>query len=180
MYIDDFEKRSPNLERLTASRYLGNRTSLLCPSDKTGGWGNWVNPSPLIVDSTETANSVGFGPNRAPEVAAEVAPFSYLNPLGWENAAWERLSKLGGRAGVAACQLHGLGRPNLDQPSYTDFQGIILRAQRDGAVVKREVYWNVASTSPPKSSAAVSAGDLETPEAGFDYPWIFFGDAPLP
>jgi prepilin-type N-terminal cleavage/methylation domain-containing protein len=180
MYIDDFEKRSPDLGRL--SRYLGNRQALLCPSDKTSGWGNLVNPNPLIFDASFTAN---LGSDRAPSLASEVIPFSYLNPLGWENWAWDRLSKLGSHAGLATCQLHGLGRPDPDQPSFRDYQGVILRAQRDGAVVKREIYWNtaMADNSPPKFASGVAPttdASASVYDSSFDYPWLLFSDDPNP
>ena len=177
MYIDDFEKRSPDLGRL--SRYLGNRQALLCPADKTSGWGNLVNPNPMILDASASMIASGAG---TPSPVSEVVPFSYLNPLGWENWAWDRLVKLGSRAGLAVCQLHGLGRPNPDQPSYRDFEGITLRAQRDGAVVQRVIFWNNVASSPAKftSIAAAPATDAPDSASAFDYPWILFSDDPTP
>ena len=185
MYIDDYEKRSPDLGRLSSGRYLGNRQALLCPSDDTTGWGNLVNPNPLIFETTLAGETIAMSPGRAPSVASEVIPFSYLNPLGWENWAWDRLTKLGSRSGIAVCQLHGLGHPNPDMPSYRDFQGVILRAQRDGAVVKREVYWNTSpvDNSPPKFSSSATLAPDSTPSedtSSFDYPWPLFSDDPLP
>ena len=195
MYIDDFEKRSPDLGLLSASRFLGNRQVLVCPADKTGNWGNLVNPSPLLVVSSVPV-AVDRGP--ATNTPAEIVPFSYLNPLPWEDWAWDRLAKLGNQAGLAVCQLHGLGKPNLDNPSYHDFQGVILRAQRDGAVVTREVYWDpvLTAASPPTASlvtapttagtyggasdATKSPGVSGSDQSTIDYPWKLFSDNPNP
>lgn len=195
MYLDDYEKRSPDLGLLSASRFLGNRQVLVCPEDKTGGWGNLVNPSPLVAVSSV---SIGVDRSSATNGLPDIIPFSYLNPLPWEDWAWERLAKLGNQAGLAVCQLHGLGKPNLDNPSYHDFQGVILRAQRDGAVVKREVYWDLALTEtiPPTASlvtAPTTAGTYgNNTDAGksptipgsaqstIDYPWKLFSDNPNP
>lgn len=184
MYIDDFEKRSPDLAHLTSNRYLGNRQILLCPDDKTAGWGNLVNSAPLAGSFSAEVNS------QVPINAdTNVIPFSYLNPLPWENWAWDRLSKSGNQAGLAVCQLHGLGRPNLVNPSYQDFQGVLLRAQRDGAVVQREIYWvsnpyiSTSQTSPDSTTGPMStynAGDSSGGTSTFNYPWKLFSDDPNP
>ncbi len=175
MYVDDCEKRSPDLGHLTSSRYLGNRQALLCPSDKTSGWGNLVNPSPLTTtyfntDGLQTTNTGGVQ-----------VPFSYLNPLPWENWAWDRLAKLGSRAGIAVCQLHGLGKPNLENPSYLNYQGVILRAQRDGAVVQKEVYWDKSTfvdtgVSTAASDSVTSSATGNGTTVVFAYPWRLFSD----
>ena len=133
MYLDDYGKRTPGLENLISGRYLTKPSILLCPSDKTSGWGNYVNLQPLFnINFTTYSNGAQI----------PMIPYSYLNPFPWEDWAWDMLISQGGRAGIAVCQLHGLGRPNLEMPSYRDFQGLILRAQRDGAVVKRQVFWD--------------------------------------
>ena len=157
MYVDDHSKRSPDLGLLTSSRYLPDRKVLICPADKTGNWGGIVEPQSYF-----NASSIAFDGSMidAPEAGVSDAsksaqgglvmeadiplPRSYLTPLAWEDAAWDRLMRAAGTSGIAVCQLHGLGKPDPDFPSMQDFQGLILRAQRDGAVVRRKVYWDDA------------------------------------
>jgi len=102
--------------------------------------------------------------------------YSYLHPLPWEFGAWNVLSDLGFNAGIAACQLHGVGKPNPDMPSIHDYEGLVLRARRDTAVVRTHVYWATAAASPPGASApfaAVAARDTMPP----NYPWLLFIDS---
>ncbi len=174
MYIDDCEKRSPDLTYLNSARYLPNRQVLLCPADATPGWGNLVSAAtgPWIFNTT-TPPPANLNTN--------VVPYSYLSPLAWEDWAWERLGKLGSRAGIAACQLHGLGKANLDSPSYLNFQGVLLRAQRDGSVVQREVYWDannvgIMGSEDPSTTDSTSIPSSNT--TGPSYPWNLFIDNP--
>jgi hypothetical protein len=147
-----------------------------------------VNVQPLIE-----SNRGSEDPN-----AGVVIPYSYLNPLPWEDWAWDKLAVLGSRAGIAVCQLHGLGKPNLAAPSYRDYQGLVLRAQRDGAIVKRQVFWedssatiNIADSTrgPSEAIAPPSIGGVEKSEVNPDntftsmnglqtlgYPWRLFSD----
>jgi prepilin-type N-terminal cleavage/methylation domain-containing protein len=156
MYLDDFDQRPRGLVPLTMSTYLPSRAVLICPQDKTGNWGGLVNPGTEFFEM----------PLR----------YSYLHPLSWDNAAWNRLLKAGSAAGVAACQVHGLGRPDPIHPSLNDFQGLVLRGRRDGAVVHRKVFW--ASVSHP--GTASDGGATATPASGLgfggDYPWPLFVD----
>jgi hypothetical protein len=79
-------------------------------------------------------------------------------------------------AGIAACQVHGLGKPNLAAPSYYNYEGLVLRGQRDGAVVRRQVFWSSEEKSrnePPTDFAAPVATDQ--PDG---YPWELFTDQP--
>jgi type II secretory pathway pseudopilin PulG len=184
MYLDDYEKRSADLAPLTASRYLASRDVLLCPADKTGNWGGLVNPQPVGVPAT--TSFAGAKSSDDPRAAPEPIRHSYLHPLPWEDWAWDRLAKLGSSAGIAACQLHGLGRPNPDAPSVYDFQGLILRAQRDGAVVKRKVFWDTAAS---RFSSRTGTTDMSIPTSLTDaagagattlYPWQLFTDEPQP
>jgi hypothetical protein len=102
--------------------------------------------------------------------------YSCLHPLPWQFGAWNTLSDLGFNAGIAACQLHGVGKPDPASPSIHDYEGLVLRARRDTAVVRTHVYWASAAVSPPGVSppfGAVAARDMMTP----DYPWLFFVDS---
>jgi prepilin-type N-terminal cleavage/methylation domain-containing protein len=184
MYLDDMAKRPADLPSLVTSKYLLAAGALRCPEDKTGNWGGLLeNPSsPALPSSSFIAapmtDTVGLAPsipapmNSGPEPAS--IPYSYLHPLPWENWAWERLIKTPAGAGVAACQLHGIGKQNLNSPSIRDYEGLLLRAQLDGAVIRRQVYWD---PSPEQARTAISAVSLEP---NTNYPWRLFTDDPAP
>ncbi len=203
MYLDDSPQRPQDLAVLVSSRYLGNQAVLLCPTDKTGGWGNLVYGAPggsFSATGGGTQNggttvAVPVSPPVVPTQAtptngpASALPYSYLDPLAWDNPTWDQLAKQGGNAGVVACQLHGLGQANLDSPSIQDYQGLVLRGQRDGAVVRRQVFWSAPSRgSPPPTVTdgnSYSGGTtiLAAPtamSAPGATPWPFFSDQPQP
>src|SRR6185295_10980982 len=154
MYLDDFPKRPSGFESLVAVKYLPSPAVLICPEDKTGNWG---------------------GTNRGDMYATdESIRYSYLHPLPWQFGAWNILSDLGFNAGIAACQLHGVGKPDPVNPSIRDYEGLVLRARRDTAVVRTHVYWaNAGATDsgamPPFASMAARAAP--------DYPWLLFVDS---
>jgi prepilin-type N-terminal cleavage/methylation domain-containing protein len=157
MYLDDFPKRPSGFESLVTLKYLPSPAVLLCPEDKTGNWG---------------------GTNRNDMFAAadESIRYSYLHPLPWQQGAWNILSDLGFNAGIAACQLHGVGKPDPVAPSIRDYEGLVLRARRDTAVVRTHVYWANAAASPPPALMPMpiaAARDMMTP----DYPWLLFVDS---
>ena len=157
MYLDDFPKRPSGFESLVTVKYLPSPAVLLCPEDKTGNWG---------------------GTNRNDMFAAadESIRYSYLHPLPWQQGAWNILSDLGFNAGIAACQLHGVGKPDPVMPSIHDYEGLVLRARRDTAVVRTHVYWANAAASPPPALMPMpiaAARDMMTP----DYPWLLFVDS---
>ncbi len=135
MYLDDFGKRPPSVDDLVSGKFLPAPRSLLCPEDKTGNWGR-------LVGSIQSGNlTFGLPPvGGAPAALDEPVKYSYLlHPLSWDDATWDRLMQAGGSAGVAACQLHGLGKQ--DVADVHSFSGLLLRAQRDGAVVRRRIFW---------------------------------------
>jgi prepilin-type N-terminal cleavage/methylation domain-containing protein len=138
MYLDDFNRRPPGIDEVVAGKYLAERRTLLCPEDKTGDWGR-LSSVPL-----------GLPVRSLSDVPSEPAvPYSYLlHPLNWTDAAWNGLMRHGSSAGLAACQLHGLGRQNLAFPSMRDFEGLLLRGQRDGAVVRRRIFWGRDAVLP--------------------------------
>jgi prepilin-type N-terminal cleavage/methylation domain-containing protein len=205
MYLDDYPQRPAGLPLLVKSRDLANPAVLVCPADKSGGWGNLVYASSgntlgsqtgvLSGDASTNTGGVSVPP---PPVVAQPASsnnvpntirYSYLDPLAWDNPTWDQLAKQGGNAGVVACQLHGLGRPNLDAPSIQDYQGLILRGQRDGAVVKRQVFWGTPDRAalPPGANdgpysltgTTVFATSNSSTTIGAT-PWPFFSDQPQP
>jgi prepilin-type N-terminal cleavage/methylation domain-containing protein len=181
MYFEDERRRPASFAPLVQSRNLPNPASLLCPEDKSGNWGELAMPERpglgsvfLVVD--QEGNPV---PTEGPVPLKR----SYFHPLGWQEPAWHQLQKRESLAGIAACQLHGLGRQNLSAPSILNFEGLVLRAQRDGAVVRRHIYWSQAGRSPePPSDAPISV--VPSSPTGFEFAapvrWEFFTDEPLP
>ena len=137
MYLDDFGTRPPSVDELVGGKYLPESRNMLCPEDKTGNWGMAVQSGNFSV----TTWSLPPPYNQYFTVFAGQVKYSYLlHPWTWDEASWNRLMQVGGSAGVAACQLHGLGRQ--DVPEVHSFSGLLLRAQRDGAVVRRQLFWN--------------------------------------
>jgi len=165
MYLDDFDRRASELPTLVKTRYLPSPQALLCPEDRTGNWGGMVNGSGLVIlaggaNNFELSSPGAAGLPSPPTIPEVPTPFSYMHPLWWDDPTWGRLLKLGSQAGLAACELHGLGRPGEPLPSIHDYQGLVLRAQRDGAVVRRKVFWGDPPQGfPPPTSAAPSAAD---------------------
>jgi len=155
MYMDDFGKRPPAVDELVRAKYLTEPRTLLCPEDKTKDWGRLV-ASDVIAFDARTGLPVATGP---PTLLTNSVSYSYLlHPLSWEETTWTRLMQEGGSAGLAACQLHGLGKQEI--PDVRSFEGLLLRAQRDGAVVRRQLFWNapLALDIPASGAAAVDAG----------------------
>lgn len=185
MYLDDHERRSPDLGHLTSTRYLPSRGTLICPSDKTKNWAGLVEgalPGPVFDNATMALISSSFAEaaegSQEPAVPTRPVDRSYLTPLGWDDEAWRKLMKAGGNAGVAACQLHGLGRANLESPSVRDFQGLVLRARRDGAVVRRQIFWDPESpiSSAPSEADGFMKARAMVPSFDPGYPWKLFRD----
>jgi prepilin-type N-terminal cleavage/methylation domain-containing protein len=180
MYLDDFDQRARQLYPLTKSKYLPAPEVLVCPQDKTGNWGRLVSvgwDSFLPAGGLTPEGDSGMTNALSAEDDSQLR-YSYLHPLPWDDAAWNRLMKAGGLAGLAACQVHGLGKANLQFPSIYDFQGLLLRAQRDGAVVRRKVFWPAGRSGlGPPFGGGVTMGDAgaQPPAAGL-YPWALFLD----
>jgi len=174
MYLDDFTRRPPDYFAPVVNRYLANSEVLRCPADKYGGWGNLVQPS----ENYDMSYAMAAPAPGAEAVVTNRIQFSYLHPLGWQDVSWQALVQKGGLAGLAACQLHGLGRPNPDLPSIHDFQGLVLRAQYDGAVVKRQVFWdNTTLDSIKNANMTLVPGTAGGASAN---PWQLFSDEPIP
>ena len=176
MYLDDERKRPDHISKLVKSKYLANPNALICPEDRWGGWGNRV-------------NDLQFGPFVNEEVAAvSYAPYSYLNPLKWEDWAWRIILNSQSNGSVGVCQLHGIGRPDPDFPSINDFRGLTLRAHLDASVTRGMVYSNElgVDTSGRWGEDDLSAGAPPEPTSGMDgspvqngnYPWGLFMDQP--
>lgn len=186
MYMDDSDRRPVQLPDLARTRYLASREILVCPEDKTGDWGELCTASALLLIPTMPEGLGGTGTTQPSKSTAngDWIPYSYVHPLSWDDAAWDLLLKAGSLAGIATCQVHGLGRPNLVTPSVHDFEGLVLRAQRDGAVVRRKVFWardpatDVAPSLSNDSTANTAVAGSESDFLG--YPWPLFTDEASP
>ena len=173
MYLDDFGKRPPRVDDLVGGKYVPAPRSLLCPEDKTGNWGRLVQSGNLIIIGEPVGGSLpSFN---------EPVKYSYLlHPLSWDDMTWDRLMQAGGNAGVAACQLHGLG--TQDVPDVHSFSGLLLRAQKDGAVVRRRIFWTAEAL--PSGTVATSFGtpggvpDLYPLQIYLDDPTQWFQSTP--
>jgi prepilin-type N-terminal cleavage/methylation domain-containing protein len=160
MYWDDYEKRPDWFPTLVQRSYLTSTNILKCPEDRIGDWGGKVERLELGV-----APILSFGPEN------ESIPYSYLHPLPWPDTAWEILPKSQAKLGVAACQLHGIG--NQENISHLSFEGLVLRAQLDGVVVRRQIYWPIIQ-GPMSAIAAPGASPMKS--AGSNYPYELFMD----
>ncbi|MGC9944311.1 MAG: type II secretion system protein [Verrucomicrobiota bacterium] len=139
--LSDSGGNRPTVNDLVINRYLPSPQSLICPEDKTGDWGLLLQTNGLMPLASS---------NAVPSVN-----YSYLlDPLNWSTAQWKALVNAGSRAGVAACQLHGLGNQNTI--NIQNYSGLLLRAQLDGSVIRRQFFWSpLAPTSSGTSTAAV-------------------------
>jgi hypothetical protein len=121
-------------------------------------------------------------------IPADVMGYSYLHPLSWDDTSWDRMVKSGPSEGIAVCQLHGLARSgslgaNGGPSSIQDFEGLILRAQLDAAVVRRQWFWSpgLSLTSNPPADAGPASANMAAPSMNgplLDYPWPLFTDDP--
>jgi prepilin-type N-terminal cleavage/methylation domain-containing protein len=171
MYLDDFGKRPPGVDDIVSGKYLPTPRSLLCPEDKTGNWGRLVQSGNMISSVAQVGG--------APPALDEPLKYSYLlHPLSWDDLTWDRLMRAGGSAGVAACQLHGLGTQDI--PDVHSFSGLLLRAQRDGAVVRRRLFWSTEAL-PTGTASAVGTITTSFGPAGsvsISYPYQIYLDDP--
>ncbi len=123
MYVDDTSQQ-PGVTNLTDRNYLSSSKILLCPEDKTANWGLLLQSPPQPITATNTP------PGQT---------FSYMmHPLSWDVSLWNRVIRGPSWAGISACQLHGLG--NQLTSDANNYSGLLLRAQRDGAVVRRQEF----------------------------------------
>jgi prepilin-type N-terminal cleavage/methylation domain-containing protein len=152
MYLDDHRKRPPLFENLLAGRYLTQR-ALLCPEDKViEGWAGAIED--LQGASSSLVVRDGFTP---PPTEVQ---HSYFKSMVFSDDLWQQFDD-NPFSGIAACQLHGIGRQDKDTaPSLYAYQGLVLRALKDGSVVMRQVF-----LTPPVSSslsAPVASGGSGT------------------
>ena len=143
IYIDDREKRPETFRQLVNNKYLNDRV-LICPEDRIVK--NWAGELEKLDFGRKTA-AVGLpGREDPPSIGNEFVladvPHSYFKAFDYDNGIWDQIDK-DPRGGLAACQLHGIGRQRKDEPpSMAAYQGLVLRALKDGSVIPLQVYWN--------------------------------------
>ena len=161
LYTDDHAARPKTFLAQVAGRYLSER-ALQCAEDQSFGR-NWAGAIERFSERAAPGADPAFGIGTQ---TAEVN-HSYFGSFDWADSLWEQISRnpLGG---VAACQLHGVGRPNWSAPERTAFEGNVLRAVKDGSVVSRQVFWGMES--------AVDVPGSVSSEASFESEFPFFLD----
>jgi len=154
LYLDDCSTR-PSVDDLTAGKYLARGKVLLCPEDRTLSWGSLLQNPPQSLPG-----------------ASLVPTYSYaVHPLTWNISVWNSLIRLGKAAGLAACELHGLGQQ--DPSDVHNYTGLLLRAQFDGAVIRRQLFWDPALFNVPIPGAG---GGTNQP---YLYPLPLYLDNPI-
>lgn len=159
MYEDDQRRRPDSFRALVGEKYLAHRV-VLCPEDRTANWAGLLEELDKSRDASR--GQIGIAENEPPP--PEV-PHSYFKSFDLPNEIWERIER-STFGGIAACQLHGLGRPMGDAPPSLDlYQGLVLRALKDGSVVQRQVFWDTlgASGVPPAAMAPANPTDMQLP-----------------
>ena len=158
--LSDSGGNRPTVNDLIVNQFLPSPQSLICPEDKTGDWGQLLQTNEMMPISSS---------NDVPSVN-----YSYLlYPLNWSEAEWKTLVNAGSRAGVAACQLHGLGNQNTI--NIQNYSGLLLRAQLDGSVIRRQFFWSPEASGLSSTSADMAnVGGLSNPL----YPLQIYFDDP--
>jgi prepilin-type N-terminal cleavage/methylation domain-containing protein len=137
LYRDDHGKRPAAYALLTQGKYLTERT-LHCAEDRSGDWAGTIENVPLQF----TLRAIAPGLDLPPEAAVEEIPHSYFKSFHLEAEQWDEIER-NPLAGIAACQLHGIGRQEREMPPTLEtYQGLVLRALKDGSVISRQVFWN--------------------------------------
>lgn len=192
IYQDEAGRRPRSFTRLaTRPEILPNPRSLLCPDDPTqrarakkpsqsapSAWGNVVNTSQEPMDHLDFKTDLE-APTWEQEMldVKETVGFSYLHPLCWRKSAWKVLSEFGNHYGVGVCQVHGINLVPVDKVNpqgkgYLSWEGLTLRAQRDGAVISRKIFRG----SNLRPGGGNGGGIVITPVIPGDYPWEFYLD----
>jgi prepilin-type N-terminal cleavage/methylation domain-containing protein len=152
IYSDDLGKRPSLFLDLLNGKYLSQRV-LMCPEDKIfEDWAGKIEPplSSAIISGDPSAPS-------AIAILREI-PHSYFKSFSYPNEIWDQIDK-STYGGIAACQLHGIGRQDREiTPSLYAYQGLVLRALKDGSVVSRQVFWNQSIQTAPALTGPVTSG----------------------
>ena len=186
LYLDEIGKRPRSLSSLARKpAILPNPRSLLCPQDPvrrgTAGtvgktndaWGNLVNHSQQPAKFAVNKDIEELSWEQELIVTQESRPFSYLHPLFWVKPAWRHLLQIGGTlTGISVCELHGvrISDPSrlaiIERQPFLAWEGLTLRAQRDGAVVSRRLF----------HGNEMGVGSPLIPIRIDDYPWEYYSD----
>ena len=157
LYREDYRERPGNYRAPVEKKYLSERV-LICPEDRV--FHDWAG---LIERSNPLWNRAGGGPaGNLLEPPKPDLSHSYFKSFHLSDEEWARIERdpLGG---VAACQLHGIGRQEREAPpSLAGYQGLVLRALKDGSVIPRQIYWNGEADSAI-SAPAFPSFELPTP-----------------
>jgi prepilin-type N-terminal cleavage/methylation domain-containing protein len=157
MYLDDQEARPPNFSTLVTSGYLPAPAVLQCPEKNPPTQGIQATVFEAYFDTNITYH-----------------PTTYDNPLAWGDASWRALMNEGSSAGLAACQRHGWRRRMAENGAGQ--MTFILRAQRDGAVVRRFIFPETAA--PDFGNVSTTPNASAGPTTFLTSPWQLFADEP--
>ena len=131
MYLDDHPRRPSSFRVLVAGKYLTER-ALLCPEDESGDWAGRT-PSPGSADRGMPGQDLSpFTPDL---------PHSYFESFTGADFFWRQVQN-SPSGGIAACQLHGMNTGGVQPTSVYHYEGLLLRALKDGAVVQRQFFWD--------------------------------------
>ena len=174
LYADDRDKRPETFRQLVETKYLNDRV-LICPEDRIVQ--NWAG----ILEKQDAGRQFSGGatpgtpttPGRDGPAAgpgSEFAgvddiPHSYFKSFDYPDEVWEQIDK-STMGGLAACQLHGIGRQRKDEPpTLATYQGLVLRVLKDGAVVPRQVFWDAVGVSmnPPGQDGSFNGPAMNPP-----------------
>lgn len=146
LYTDDHGKRPFTFRQMARTKYLTERV-VLCPEDRiVQNWAGLLETQdsgrfsePVSSDPDGPASGVGRGENG--NIFALDLPHSYFKSFDYQDQIWQGIDR-STFGGIAACQLHGIGRQSKDvPPAINMYQGLVLRALKDGSVVTRQVFW---------------------------------------
>jgi prepilin-type N-terminal cleavage/methylation domain-containing protein len=155
LYVDDHQRRPLTYRQLVATKNISERI-LLCAEDKI--FKNWAgaleanDPGRIAPDPAVPPSRPGdYSPPPQPELA-----HSYFKSFNYVEETWQKIDR-STMAGIAACQLHGIGRQSREKgPSIFDYQGLVLRALKDGSVVARQVFWAANDLDNPFGSGTAA------------------------
>lgn len=147
LYSDDHGIRPMTFRQMAQAKYLTERV-ILCPEDRI--LQNWAGMLEGL-DTARLADPFAAGPDVALPGAGRGEetgtipepdlPRSYFKSFDYQEPIWQNIDR-STFGGIAACQLHGIGRQSKDAPpSIRTYQGLVLRALKDGSVVPRQVFW---------------------------------------
>jgi type II secretory pathway pseudopilin PulG len=147
LYLDDRDKRPEAFRQLVDNKYLNERV-LICPEDRIVK--NWAGELEKLDAGRKSSVVVALPGRENPGAQLEnleELPHSYFKAFDYHDEIWDQIDK-SPRGGLAACQLHGIGRQRKDEPpSMAAYQGLVLRAVKDGSVVPLQVFWDGFGTA---------------------------------